>query len=49
MRWKAAQANGQVKRKQAKKVLPKSLKTSSGLTMKLPMPGLPDVSRAEED
>ena len=47
--WKAVQATGQLKRKQANKVLSKSLKTSFGLVMRLLMIGLPGDSKADED
>ena len=47
--WKAVRATGQLKKRQAKKALFKSSKTSFGLTTKLLTLGLPGVSRAEED
>ncbi len=47
--WKAAQAIGQLKKKQAKKALSRSLETSSGPTMKLLTHGLLGDSKAEED
>ena len=47
--WKAVQATGQLKKIQAKKALSRSLRTSSGPTLKLLMPGLLGDPRAEAD